>query len=256
MSPQPVEPTLIAAVYGGYDRWLGPFLESALTTGHTKFLLVCDLQQEPVIRDLFHLLGPSPTTTSVAGDRHFEAMLREPGVQRLAHLAAWRKAISTLPPGSPFACVHVDTILQRNLTAAWVEATPKPFGLAVAGQRYANRWIFPPTLLCGQAGPAVVAEMDNLIREASRLALSPEKAPAALYGSYEAAAMAVLMSRMLDGGSTIIAQLKPTWLSGLDPQAGVVHFAGQPPDPATVLGDRWTTLGQAWEERMKDTAEA
>lgn len=256
MSPQPVEPTLIAAVYGGYDRWLGPFLESALTTGHTKFLLVCDLEREPVIRDLFHLLGPSPATASVAGDRYFEAMRNEPGLQRLAYLAAWRKAIGTLPPGSPFACVHVDTILQRNLTAAWVEASTTPFGLAVVGQRYANRWIFPPVLLCGQAGPAVVAEMDSLIRETSRLALSPEKAPAALYGSYEAAAMAVLMSRMQDGGGTIIAQLKPTWVSGLDPQAGVAHFAGQPPDPSTVLGDRWATLGQSWEARMKAPAEA
>jgi hypothetical protein len=248
----PAEPTLIVASYGDYDAFLGPWLESALQTGHTKFIVLTDGAHETPTRQILRFLGPTTQSAVVESDPQYAAMVADPAMRPLAYLAAWLRALPLVPVGAPFVACHVDTMLQRHLAAAWLEASIRPFGLAVPGARLGGRWALSTTFLCGQSSPIVRAELTNLLREAVRLTQSPERTRLiAGYGSAIGAAMSVLLSRMDDGGGTIIAQLMPTWCSSVDPQAGVIHFEGRVPDPATPLGARWAALGEAWRERTE-----
>lgn len=248
------DPTLLVAIYGDYGPWFGPWFESALATGHRRFIIVSDGAHEDTAQRLVTAAfeGSRADLSRVDDDADYTAMIQDPRLKPYAYLAAWRRAFRLLPPGAPFVACHVDTILQRNLAAAWLEARPKPFGLALPAVRHGTRWVFEPIFLCGTAAPVVQGELSNLLRETVRLSGSADRERMMqVYGSFTAGAAALLASRMQEGGGTIVGQLPATWCSRLDPQAAVVHFAGQPPDPTTVLGQRWATLGDAYRARTE-----
>ncbi len=253
------DPTLLVAIYGDYGSWFGAWFESALATGHRRFIIVTDgAHEQTAVRLVKAAFEGSTTEVSVVEEEpDFTAMLQDPKLRPYAYLAAWRRAFRLLAPGTPFVACQVDTILQRHLAAAWLEARPTPFGLAMPAVRHGSRWVFEPVFLCGMAAPVVGGEVANFLRETVRLATgSDRERMMQVYGSFTGAAGALLASRMQEGGGTILGQLPPTWCSRLDPQTAVAHFAGRPPDPTTVLGARWAALQEAYLERTRESAQA
>lgn len=248
------DPVLIVAVYGAYQRWLGPFLESALATGHRDFIIVTDggTAEEAEHLATWAFEGSAVQSTAVEESADYREMVNDPGLRRMAYLAAWRRALRLLPTGQRFACVHVDTLIQRPVAACWTKPTvnTEPYGLAAQTQRQGPRWSFDTTLLCGQAAPIILGEMDTLLREAIRFARGPQREVIArLYGSFESAAMAMLLARSMDGGGTIIGQFKAGTV-GVDPASTVLHFAGAVPPEHTPIGRRWHTLGAQYTARQ------
>lgn len=249
----PTAPVVIVSVYGDYGRWLGPFLESALATGHRNFIIVSDGAQRASAEDLvkWAFEGSNVQVGLVEDEPDFPAMLADPKLKGFAFLAAWRRAYRILQPGQRFACVQVDTILQRNLEAAWIDAKPSPFGLAAPVTRRSGRSLFTPVALFGTAARIVDAEMANLLRESVRLCNANNREHISfVYGNFISAALAMLASRAEEGMGTIIGQLPESW-SGVDDQAAIVHFAGVEPSPETILGKRWRELGEEYSARKE-----
>jgi hypothetical protein len=198
--------------------------------------------------------GSRIQATTLDDEPDFAPMLKDPKLKPFAYLAAWRRGYRLLQPGQRFACVHVDTILQRNMEEAWREAKPTPFGLAAPVSRRSGRSIFSQAALFGTAARIIDAEMANVLREAVRLCSANNRDHVSqVYGNFVSAALAMLVSRSEEGMGTIIGQLPEGWC-GAEATSGIVHFAGVEPSPGTTIGRRWRELGDEYAARKEGVA--
>ena len=166
------EPVVILTLVAGLDA--RPCLESLLQTGHKEFIISFG---EGVAPSMAGTLSQRANVTVIPAPPSLPERAQA-GPEPPLHLLVLRHALDLLGAGRRFAGLVPDLLVQAPLRAAWSEARPVPFGLALPRWRPDRLESLNSKLILGHASPAVQQELGLVAADVRRGRPATAAAPA------------------------------------------------------------------------------